>query len=323
MRDILFQLLPIFVMLCATGFAAGAGPIAAEEKDGGVTVSAGGREILRYRGEPGGMPADFDKSFLRGGYIERVYTPSGVLVSDDYPPDHKHHHGIWSPWTKTKFEGRDVDFWNMGQKKGKVEPVSFGDVWHKPGSAGFSAKHRMVDLSAPGGSKTAVDERWDVTVYAPKYGEPPAHVFDLVITQTTASDSPLILPKYHYGGLGFRGARSWNGEKNLRLLTSEGETDRVKANETRAKWAHVGGDVDGKPAGIAILCHPENFRAPQPIRIHPKEPFLCYAPSQLGDWKIEPGKPYVAKYRFVVSDGKPDAKQIEKWWEEYAKAVAK
>ena len=56
--------------------------------------------------------------------------------------------------------------------------------------------------------------------------------------------------------------------------------------------------------GIAILCHPENFRAPQPMRLHPKEPFVCYAPSQLGDWAIEPGRPYVSRYRFVVKDGK-------------------
>ena len=320
MRDIFFQLLPIFVLLCATRFAAGAGPIVAEEKDGGVTVSAGGKEILRYRGEPGGMPADFDKSFLRGGYIERVYTPSGVLVSDDYPPDHKHHHGIWSPWTKTKFEGRDVDFWNTGQKKGTVEPVSFGQVQSRRGAAAFTARHRMVDLTAPGGRKAAIDETWDVTVHAPGASEKPANVFDLVITQTCATDSPLILPKYHYGGLGFRGHREWDGEKGIRFLTSEGESDRVKANEMRAKWAYVGGDVDGKPAGLAILCHPDNFRFPQPIRIHPKEPFFCFAPSQLGEWKIEPGKPYVAKYRFVVSDGLPDAGDIERRWKEYAEA---
>ena len=321
------DLLLIAVVLCAGSLAAAAterggqpGGVVAEEKDGGVTVRAGDRVILRYRGEPGGMPEGFAPEFLRGGYISEVYTPSGVLVSDDYPPDHKHHHGIWSPWTKTKFEGRDVDFWNMGQKKGTVLPVSHGDVWSKDGAAGFRAKHRMVDLTAPGGPKPAIDEQWDVTVRAaPASGgdAKPAHVIDLVITQTCASDSPLVLPKYHYGGLGFRGHRQWYGKDKTRFLTSEGKT-RENGNESRAKWCHVGGDVDGKPAGVAILCHPDNFRFPQPVRLHPTEPFFCYAPSQLGDWKIEPGKPYVAKYRFVVSDGPPDAKEIERQWGEYA-----
>jgi hypothetical protein len=44
------------------------------------------------------------------------------------------------------------------------------------------------------------------------------------------------------------------------------------------------------------------------------------APPQLGEFEIEPGKPYVAKYRFVVSDGEPDAKDIDRMWGEYADA---
>jgi hypothetical protein len=328
MDHITSPLLLLALLLCIAPIAAAAeqsassgGKLIAEKKDGGITVRAGDREILRYRGEPGGMPADFEPAYLRGGYIAAVYTPSGALVSDDYPPAHKHHHGIWSPWTKAKFEGRDVDFWNMGQKKGTVQPVSFGDISTKDGAVSFRAKHRMVDLTAPDGPKPAIDEQWDVTVYAPKSDSTgkPVNVFDLVITQTCASDSPLELPKYHYGGLGFRGRRNWDGAGNCKFLTSEGVTDRVKANETRAKWAHVGGDADGKPVGIAVLCHPDDFRFPQPIRTHPTEPFLCYAPSQLGDWKIEPGKPYVAKYRFVVTDGEPDAKEIDAMWQAYAK----
>jgi hypothetical protein len=323
MRDILLQLLPILLLLCVSPFAVGAGPVMAEKKDGGIiTASAGGREILRYRGEPGGMPdaEGYEPSFLRGGYISAVYTPSGVLVSDDYPPDHKHHHGIWSPWTKTEFEGRQPDFWNMGKKTGTVETVSFGETWSKEGAAGFRATHRMIDLSAPGGPKAAINEHWAVTIHPPTAGERPANVFDLVITQTCATDSPLILPKYHYGGLGFRGHRQWHGKDGVQFLSSEGKT-RENGNETNAKWAYIGGDVDGKPAGVAILCHPDNFRFPQPVRIHPTEPFFCYAPSQLGDWRIEPGKPYVAKYRFVVTDGMPDAKEMERMWKEYAEPV--
>ena len=328
------SLVVVALVLCVARFAvaaddsagksSGASNVIAEEKDGVITVKANDRVVLRYRGTPGGMPDGYEPAFLRGGYIAEVYSPAGTLVSDDYPPDHKHHHGIWSPWTKTKFEGRDVDFWNMGQKKGKVEPVSFGETWSKDAKAGFRAKHKMIDLSAPGGPKAAIDETWEVTVLAPvkTAGGKDANVFDLVITQTTSSDGPLVLPKYHYGGLGLRGARDWDGKDGIRFLTSEGVTDRIKANETRAKWSHVNGDVAGKEAGISILCHPDNYRFPQPIRIHPSEPFFCYAPSQLGEWSIEPGKPYVAKYRFVVTDGGvPDAKAIEGWWAEYAKSA--
>lgn len=277
-------------------------------------------EILRYQGAMTALPEGYAPELQRGGYIHPVFTPDGVPVTDDYPPNHKHHHGIWSPWTKTLFKGRSPDFWNMGAKKGTVEVVGHPATWSAGGFAGFSTKHQMIDLTAPDGPKPAIDEQWHVTAYASPMGAGKANVFDLVITQTTASDSPLKLPKYHYGGLGFRGHRQWDGKENCKFLTSEGKT-RADGNETRAKWCHIGGLIDGKPAGIAILCHPDNFRFPQPVRLHPDEPFFCFAPSQLGDWSIEPGKPYVAKYRFVVTDGEPDAKEIERRWRDYAEPV--
>jgi hypothetical protein len=181
--------------------------------------------------------------------------------------------------------------------------------------AGFQAEHRFVDLTAEE-AKAALNESWTVSAYRITGGN--YFVFDLVSTQRCATSSPLLLPKYYYGGLGFRGNWAWNGAKKAEFLTSNGETDRVKANETRGNWCSIGGEVEGSFAGITIMSHPENFRAPQPMRLHPTEPFFCFAPSQLGDWQIEPGKPYISRYRFLVSDGKPDKERIERIWNAYA-----
>jgi hypothetical protein len=40
------------------------------------------------------------------------------------------------------------------------------------------------------------------------------YIFDLVIHQD-AQATALILPKYHYGGLGFRGNRRWKTSEQL------------------------------------------------------------------------------------------------------------
>jgi hypothetical protein len=284
-------------------------------------VDAGEREVLTYRGGAGILPEGYNESLRRGGYVQSVFTPSGVLVSDDYPPGHKHHHAIWSPWTKTEFEGRHPDFWNMGDRTGTVKAISAKMSEGGPLVAGLEATHRMLDLSEGPNPVPALDERWSLLAFTSTIGAGdsarPCNVIDLVITQACATKSPLILPEYHYGGLGFRGHRQWDGAGKCRYLTSEGKT-AADGNATRAKWCYVGGLVDGKPAGVAILCHPDNFRFPQPVRLHPKEPFFCFAPSQLGEWRIEPGKPYVARYRFVVADGDPDPKEIDRLWHDYA-----
>jgi hypothetical protein len=291
--------------------------VEAVQRDGGVTFSVSGRTVFRYNGEPTPLPREgIDPVFRRGGYIHPVQTPSGRVITGDYPQNHLHHHGIWAAWTNTRFEGRTPDFWNMGQRRGTVEPVALDSVWSGPVHAGFVARHRYVDLM--GTSPTvALNESWTGRVYNLEGHGRAYRVFDLELRHTTASSTPLVLPEYHYGGIGFRGRDEWDGAPNTFFLTSEGR-DRSDGHATRARWVHIGGYVDGELAGIGILTHPDNFRFPEPMRIHPNEPFFNFAPSQLGEWAIRPGEPWVARYRFVVADGGPDAAELERLWRDLA-----
>jgi hypothetical protein len=294
------------------------GPIVNLTRDANVLkISAGDKPILTYQGDPSTPPQGVDPVFTRGGYIHPVYTPSGKLLTDDYTPDHKHHHGIWSPWTKTEFEGRHPDFWNMGTKTGRVDFVKLDDTFADSVAAGFRTHHRMIDMTA-NPEKPAINETWDVTVYAPVSAPAPLYIFDLIIHQECASQSPLILPKYHYGGLGFRGNRQWKDIKdNCSFLTSEGKT-RANGNETKGRWCHISGQTDGQMTGVAILDHPSNFRSPQGMRLNPDIPFFCFAPSQDGQWEISPDKPYTARYRFIVMDSGPDKDLIERLYTDWA-----
>lgn len=288
------------------------------ERDGGkIDVMVDRRPAFTYQGAKTRLPAGYAPELQRGGYIYPVLTPGGTNVADDYPPNHKHHHGIWSPWTKTDFEGRHPDFWNMGDKTGTVEPVDFGGLFSGPVCGGFGARHRFVDLTAHP-PKDALNETWQVLAFAAGPGEKqPFHLFDLTISQACASSSPLVLEKYRYGGLGFRGSREWNGTDGCQFITSAGKT-RANGNESRGRWCWIGGKVDGRDAGIAILCAPDDFRFPQPMRIHPDMPFFCWAPEQLGAFSIVPGKGFVQRYRFVVMDGPFDRERIDQLWNDYA-----
>ncbi|MGA9773353.1 MAG: PmoA family protein [Blastocatellia bacterium] len=285
--------------------------------DDQLTIDVAGRRAFSYREQPSRiLKSDIKEIFRRGGYLDSVYTPLGRSVTDDYPPDHYHHHGIWFAWTKTEFEGRHPDFWNMGDGTGKVEFVAVDSTWSGSVHGGFTSSHRYVDLS---GSKpmTVLNEEWKVAVYKIGLGEKPYSMFDMIVTHECAASSPLVLPEYRYGGIGFRGHRQWLEKDNCFFLTSEGK-DRSNGHGTRARWCHIGGRIDGQLAGIAILDHPANFRAPQPMRINPDQPFFCYAPSLMGQWEITPGKPYVSRYRFIVYDGGPDKVELDRLWNDYA-----
>lgn len=294
-----------------------AGPAVTAKKEGSTVVfRAGEKEMFRYQAEPGELPRpDIKKDFTRGGYLFPILTPSGKLVVDDFPPNHIHHHGIWWAWTKTEIAGTKPDFWNMGDKKGRVEFRSLDEVWEKDGAAGLKAQHAFVNLLTSPASDSLL-ETWEIRATAVD-GEKPRYVIDFTTTQRCAGNEALKLPLYRYGGLGFRGHSTWDGAGNCEFLTSEGITDRVKGNESKGRWIWAGGTVDGATAGVTILSHPDNFRAPQPLRIHPTEPFVCFAPQQAGDMEIKPGETYVSRYRFVIADGKPAAADADAWWKEY------
>lgn len=272
----------------------------------------GNRVVLEFQANPM-LPPGVPEVYRRGGYIAKVFTPSGRLITDDFAVKHVHHHGIWASWTKTVFEGRHPDFWNMGEGKGRVQFASM--EFNRPKHV--RSRQFYVDMTAKP-EKSALEETFDVQIRPSLTGARPAHVFDVILTQKCTTAAPLQLEEYHYGGLGFRGNPSWDGAGNCQFLTSEGITDRLKAHATMARWCHVSGLVNGQRAGVAILCHPANFRAPQPMRVHPDEPFFCYAPPQGGAFNIQPGQSYIARYRFIAFDGEPDRAWIDKQWKDYA-----
>lgn len=262
-------------------------------------------------------PEGIKPAFIRSGYIHPLFSPSGKLITEDFPGDHHHHKGIWMPWTKTTFEGRDIDFWNLGGQKGTVQFAGFQSVESGPVYGRFKARHEFVDITQPDGGKVALNEVWDVRIWG--VGGPDAGywVFDLTSTQKCASESELFLEKYRYGGLGFRGAREWTGDDYV-LLTSEGKT-RKDGHTTRAKWCANSGPIDGKWSTVVVMCHPKNERFPESMRIWPSGGcFFSYSPVQLGEWTFKPGETHVFRYRFFVHEGRIDKEKAEGAWLDFA-----
>ncbi|MBV9081135.1 MAG: PmoA family protein, partial [Acidobacteriaceae bacterium] len=111
--------------------------------------------------------------------------------------------------------------------------------------------------------------------------------------------------------------RNWLDPKNSEYLTSEGKT-RENGNQTRPRWVDLAGVIDKKVSGVTVMDHPDNFRFPQPVRLHPVKPYFCFAPMTVDSFSIVPGTPFLSRYRFYVHMGKPDAAKIEMLWRDYA-----
>ena len=280
-------------------------------------VSVSGKPVLAYYVKNSLPPHYIDPSISRGGYIHPLYSPSGIPLTTHMDSSrHPHHLGVWSPWTNTRFNGNTPDFWNLPEGTAKIYVSDTLDaIQQGPVFGGLTNRHFYADIT-DNVPVMALNEQWELTMYQLP-NENAYRMFDLNLEQSANTSAPLILPEYHYGGMAFRGHSDWNQPENVSFLTSEGY-DRQTGNETRARWAAMWGNVDGKKAGVAILSHPSNPRAPQPIRIHPETPYFVFAPIQLGEMIIKPGNPYQASYRFITFDGEPDTEKIDQLWQNFA-----
>lgn len=281
-------------------------PPAAAGDPGKLLLHDGDREVLTYNAEFIPSPDVDQPYFGRSGFIHPVRTPSGRIVTEGFPADHLHQHGLMFAWTSAVVGGHEVDFWNSRKQQGLVEHVetitSGGDE--------IRVRLRHVDTSTEGRNEI-LREQWRIT----RISHPSVNVFDLLSSQTCVAPTPLEIKQFHYGAMCVRGPSAWLGDQ-VAMITDEGK-NRVAGNHSRPRWVTMQGVIDDARCGLVAMSHPENFRAPQPVRLHPTKPYFCFAPMVTGDFQIEPGEPYVSRYRFVAFDGELDAGELDSIWDDF------
>ncbi|MGV3482851.1 MAG: PmoA family protein [Planctomycetaceae bacterium] len=309
------------VMVAASGGNTWAQSLRLTQTDSAITITRDGKTVLAYNIQSPPIPEGIDPVYRRSGFLHPVCSPQGLTVTETFPADHPHQHGIFSAWVKTVYEGRAVDFWNLAGRTGRVLHERVVETSNTDDSTGFE-----VDLLHRVESQPPVDvlrERWKITMLAT---DPGYHGFDLETHQSVIGDKSLAISKYHYGGVAVRGPVRWlSGDERLpgglpetdrepsRFINDSG-SDRIAGNLQHAKWVALTGMQDGKPVSIAVLCHADNFRAPQAARLHPTKPYFCFAPCADGAFTIDANHPYHAKYRFLISDDQPDAAWLDEQW---------
>lgn len=300
--------------------------VKASQDDKVLDISVGDAKVLQYHHAmspaPKGVARIPDAKlplYDHSAFIHPLWSPKGNVLTDINPPDHLHHMGIWMPWTHTRFEGKMVDFWNVGDGTGTVRFSKFLSLTTGVVYGGFRAEQDHVALKTSKGEQTILKEVWDVRVYNVGGPDKGYWLVDFQSTQRCVADQPLIQEEYRYGGLGYRATRQWKGPE-ADYLTSEGK-NRKDGNGTRARWCDSFGRIGEDWEGVTFFSNPKNFRHPEPMRLW-FEPtnylFFNFCPSVAGEWEMKPGEDHVFRYRWYVHEGKSDVNEIERIWRDYA-----
>jgi len=306
------------------GAPATEGLVKAVKGDKALDLQLGGANILRYNHAVVPAPKDIGRIpetrrslYDRSGFIHPLWSTKGSVLTEIHPADHIHHMGLWMPWTHTQFEGRMVDFWNVGDGTGTVRFAKYLSTTDGPVFGGFQVEQEHVARKTSKGEQVILNEVWDVRAYNVGGPEKGYWLIDFESTQRCVADEPLIQDQYRYGGFGFRATSKWKGQ-TAAYLTSEGKGR--DGHGTRARWCDTSGRID-EWEGVTFYSHPQNFQHPEPMRIWPEPDnyiFFNFCPSQAEPWEMKPAEDHVFRYRMYVHQGKVVVADAERIWQDYA-----
>ncbi|MFG0335475.1 MAG: DUF6807 family protein, partial [Maioricimonas sp. JB049] len=185
-------------------------------------------------------------------YFAHVNAPGGLQVTRNHPPvagtdrtDHAGMHpGIWLAFGD--LDG--ADFW---RNKARIEHVRFIEP-----PAGSTASGTFVEEKRylrDDGSEIC-RERFRCMII------PRPHGRLLVWDSTFTGKRSFAFGDQEEMGLGMRVATPLSEVEGGRLRDSEGRTRASLIWSHSARWCDYSGAIDGQPAGMTLMSHPDNFR---------------------------------------------------------------
>jgi len=259
-------------------------------------------------------------------YVKELYTPGGVNILLDAPPDHLHHHGLMFA-----VAANGVNYWEETSTAGRQTHLDFTKVeftahYQGPGTGYPIARfaERAYWRSAPPSpSRAVLSEVREVEAGrrpTPGTGAP-ATVVTWKSELTVAGDKqPVVLSGSHYFGLGLRFPRSMDGTGVfLNADGKEGTIFRGEERLVRSNWCAYQVTVGGKAVTVAMFGYPSNPRG-QTLWFTMAKPF-AYMSATLGlheqPLDVPAGQPLVLRYCVAAWDRHLLPAQIDAFYDEW------
>lgn len=303
------RVLILFCCLTVSCSAQPSSPLSLVESEDQIQIYWKGNSVMTYQITTAFPPEGKPAYYQRSGFLHPVCTPSGQIITDDFPEDHEHQHGWFYAIRQASFRDSLIDFWNQHYQLGTVALRSLDSVRKQENQVDLFAT--LDHISTAFGA--ILEEKWHLQVIP---GDS-LHQFIWETTLTNITEDTLFAEPYSYGGLGMRGPARWNEADSVHFrsraqaLTSLRDTI-PDANHTRPFWTAMFGELEQGIGGWAAFDHPENFRYPQPVRVHPEMPYFCLAPMVDYRYALAPGEPMQLRYTIVTFDGEPNADVLDR-----------
>lgn len=248
----------------------------------------------------------------RACYVHPLYGLDGEVLTDDFPKDHYHHHGIFWTWPHVEIEGKQYDLWmNKGIRPEFVR-------WLGRETGPVAAVLGVENGWFVGEKKVMIERVWLRVGKAVGVERP----LDLDFTWIPV-DRPITLRGAEgksYGGLTVRFAV--RDEKSATITVPNGIASK-DLPETPLPWCDLTAKFAGAaaPSGAAIFI-PLNHPDYPPTWLTRHYGPLCVGWPGVHGKKFEPGKPIRLSYRIWIHRGTANLQQLKEAYQAYTARVA-
>ncbi|MCH8042628.1 MAG: PmoA family protein [Planctomycetes bacterium] len=259
-----------------------------------------------------------DSRRRRACYVHPLWGLDGELLTDDFPRDHYHHHGIFWTWPQVTIDGKKYDLWMY--KNIQQRFVRWIDR-----RAGPLAGVLAVENGWFVGERKVMIERVWIRSFQATGG---SRAIDLDFVWTPV-DRPITLQgqgRKSYGGLTVRFDVSPRRDAKI---TTSADAARPESNSSAAKkvdlvntplaWADLTSKFPGAKArsGAAVFAAPDHPNFP-PTWLTRHYGALCVGWPGVKPRTFAPGKPFRLSYRIWIHKKDPGAARIQQAYQAYA-----
>lgn len=278
-----------------------------DEEKGTLTVRDGKADVLTYRyGDQ--LKEGIEPKQTRSCYIHPLFSPDGKVLTEDFPEDHLHHHGIFWTWPVVKTRGQDTQTWHPANLR------QYFQRWLKREVDENGATLMVENAWKLDGEEVVAREVVTLQIYPISGG---GRAIDLEL-MLEAIGGTLTLQgtsdqNKGYGGFSLRGAPMFKGAA---MTTDQGPLEKDSTN-VPFRWA----DISTQELGVAVFVSPEHIGFPTTWLIR-----NSYAGFVNASWPglkpatLQPGKPVTLRYRIYIHPGDATAGRISQAYERYLSA---
>lgn len=259
---------------------------------GTLTLRDGPNEVLTYRfGDQ--LKEGIDPKYVRSCYVHPLFSLDGKVLTDDFPKDHLHHHGVFWTWPVVKTRGQDTQTWHPASPSLRQQFVG----WLKRQAKKETAELSVENVWKLDGREIVAREIVKLNIHA---ADRVGRAIDLELRLEAVGGSLELqgAPDQNkgYGGLCLRGAEIFVGA----TLTTDQGVQKEDAVNTSFRWA----DLSTRELGAAIFVSSDHPGLPVAWLIR-----NSYAGVLNPSWPglkpavLQPGKPVVLRYRLYIHRG--------------------